>query len=158
MMNLLQTVRYSDYLSLAARRHVTVALSADGDEVFAGYNRYDYIQRYIERLNKIPSFFRKSIVQTMEFIPSNVIPYFRNTYNFHNRYEKIKGMADPTREQIMMSLSEQFTDAQIRKIARFDYEKLSTAYASKELKGVCFHCLFDGCDYQTYLVDDILQR
>jgi asparagine synthase (glutamine-hydrolysing) len=73
-------------VSLAARKHVTVALSADaGDEVFAGYNRYDYIQRYGGRLNKIPPFFRKSIVKSMEFIPSNAIPYFRNTYNFHNR-------------------------------------------------------------------------
>lgn len=149
-------------VSLAARKHVTVALSADaGDEVFAGYNRYDYIQRYGERLNKIPSFLRKSIVQSMEFIPSNVIPYFRNTYNFHNRYEKIKGvMADPTQEQIMMSLSEQFTDAQIRKIARFDYEKLSTAYASKELKAEFSSPLsfMMAVDYQTYLVDDILQK
>ena len=149
-------------VSLAARKHVTVALSADaGDEVFAGYNRYDYIQRYGERLNKIPSFLRKSIVKSMEFIPSNAIPYFRNTYNFHNRYEKIKGvMADPTQEQIMMSLSEQFTDAQMQKIAQFKYEKLATAYASKELKKEFSSPLsfMMAVDYQTYLVDDILQK
>tara|TARA_B100001287_G_scaffold274204_1_gene279063 strand:- start:19845 stop:21770 length:1926 start_codon:yes stop_codon:yes gene_type:complete len=149
-------------VSLAARKHVTVALSADaGDEVFAGYNRYDYIQRYGKQLNKIPSFLRKSIVKTMELVPSKAIPYFRNTYNFHNRYEKIKGvMADPTQEQIMMSLSEQFTDAQIRKIAMFEYEKLSTAYASKELKEEFSSPLsfMMAVDYQTYLVDDILQK
>ena len=69
-------------------------------------------------------------------------------------------MADPTQEQIMMSLSEQFTDAQIRKIARFDYEKLSTAYASKELKAEFSSPLsfMMAVDYQTYLVDDILQK
>ena len=108
-------------VSLAARKHVTVALSADaGDEVFAGYNRYDYIQRYGEKLNKIPSFLRKSIVKGMEILPSNAIPYFRGTYNFHNRYEKIKGvLKNPTEEQIMISLSEQFTDAQMRKIANY---------------------------------------
>ena len=149
-------------VSLAARKHVTVALSADaGDEVFAGYNRYDYIQRYGERLNKIPSFMRSSIVRAMEFIPSNAIPYFRNTYNFHNRYEKIKGvMAEPTQEKIMMSLSEQFTDAQMRKMANFEYDKLYTAYASKELKAEYSSPLsfMMAVDYQTYLVDDILQK
>ena len=149
-------------VSLAARKHVTVALSADaGDEVFAGYNRYDYIQRYGERLNKIPSFIRKSIVQGMEIVPSRSIPYFKNTYNFHNRYEKIKGvMSNPTEEQIMMSLSEQFTDAQMQKIATYKYEKLATAYASKELKEEFFSPLsfMMAVDYQTYLVDDILQK
>ena len=149
-------------VSLAARKHVTVALSADaGDEVFAGYNRYDYIQRYGERLNKIPSLLRKSIVKSMDLIPSNAIPYFRNTYNFHNRYEKIKGvMADPTQERIMMSLSEQFTDTQMQKIAKFEYEKLVTAYGSKELKSEFSSPLsfMMAVDYQTYLVDDILQK
>ena len=149
-------------VSLAARKHVTVALSADaGDEVFAGYNRYDYIQRYGERLNKIPSFLRNTIVKGMERLPSNAVPYFRNTYNFHNRYEKIKGvLRNPTEEQIMMSLSEQFTDAQMQKIATFNYDKLSTAYASKELKADFFSPLsfMMAVDYQTYLVDDILQK
>jgi|SaaInlStandDraft_1057018.scaffolds.fasta_scaffold10397_4 asparagine synthase (glutamine-hydrolysing) len=149
-------------VSLAARKHVTVALSADaGDEVFAGYNRYDYIQRYGERLNKIPSFLRNTILKGMERLPSNAVPYFRNTYNFHNRYEKIKGvLRNPTEEQIMMSLSEQFTDAQMQKIATFNYDKLSTAYASKELKADFFSPLsfMMAVDYQTYLVDDILQK
>jgi asparagine synthase (glutamine-hydrolysing) len=97
----------------------------------------------------------------MEFIPSNAIPYFRNTYNFHNRYEKIKGvMADPTQEQIMMSLSEQFTDAQMQKITKFEYEKLATAYTSKELQDDFSSPLsfMMAVDYQTYLVDDILQK
>ena len=149
-------------VSLAARKHVTVALSADaGDEVFAGYNRYDYIQRYGEKLNRIPSFLRQSIVKGMEIIPSNAIPYFRGTYNFHNRYEKIKGVLNnPTQEQIMMSLSEQFTDAQMRKIANYPYDKLQTAYDSKELKEDFSSPLsyMMAIDYQTYLVDDILQK
>ena len=149
-------------VSLAARKHVTVALSADaGDEVFAGYNRYDYIQRYGDRLNRIPSFLRKSIVRGMEAIPSNSIPYFRNTYNFHNRYEKIKGvLGNPTQEQIMMSLSEQFTDTQMRQLANYPYDKLATAYASKELMAEYSSPLsfMMAVDYQTYLVDDILQK
>ena len=39
-----------------------VALSADaGDEIFAGYNRYDYMIRYGKKLNKLPSFAGKGI-------------------------------------------------------------------------------------------------
>ena len=54
-------------VSLAARKHVTVALSADaGDEVFAGYNRYDYIQRYGQKINKIPSFLRNAMAYGMD--------------------------------------------------------------------------------------------
>ncbi|HVG42843.1 MAG TPA: asparagine synthase (glutamine-hydrolyzing), partial [Chitinophagaceae bacterium] len=42
-------------VSRMAREKVTVALSADaGDEVFAGYNRYDYISRYGDKLRSIP--------------------------------------------------------------------------------------------------------
>lgn len=97
----------------------------------------------------------------MEIVPSRAIPYFKNTYNFHNRYEKIKGvMRNPTEEQIMLSLSEQFTDVQMQKIATYEYEKLPTAYASKELKEEFFSPLsfMMAVDYQTYLVDDILQK
>jgi asparagine synthase (glutamine-hydrolysing) len=43
-----------------ARKQVTVALSADaGDEIFAGYNRYDYIMKYGKKLNQLPKFIRK---------------------------------------------------------------------------------------------------
>ena len=47
-------------VSRLARKKVTVALSADaGDEIFAGYNRYDYISRYGKKLKTIPRPLRK---------------------------------------------------------------------------------------------------
>ena len=149
-------------VSLAARKHVTVALSADaGDEVFAGYNRYDYIQRYGQKINKIPSFLRTAMVYGMDKIPSNYIPVLRNKYNFHNRYEKVKGvLKNPSEEQIMLSLSQQFTDRQINDLFKRKITPLNTAYFSEELEEKYFSSLsyMMAIDYQTYLVDDILQK
>ena len=149
-------------VSLAARKHVTVALSADaGDEVFAGYNRYDYIQRYGQKINKIPSFLRTAMAYGMDRIPSNYIPILRNRYNFHNRYEKVKGvLKNPSEEQIMLSLSQQFTDRQINDLFKSKITPLNTAYFSEELEEKYFSSLsyMMAIDYQTYLVDDILQK
>ena len=149
-------------VSLAARKHVTVALSADaGDEVFAGYNRYDYIQRYGQKINKIPSFLRNAMAYGMDVIPSNYIPVLRNRYNFHNRYEKVKGvLKNPSEEQIMLSLSQQFTDRQINDLFKRKITSLNTAYFSEELEEKYFSSLsyMMAIDYQTYLVDDILQK
>ena len=141
---------------------MTVALSADaGDEVFAGYNRYDYIQRYGQKINKIPAFVRNAMAFGMDKVPSNYIPILRNRYNFHNRYEKVKGvLKNPSQEQIMLSLSQQFTNKQISNLFKEEAGFLDTAYQSKELKSEYFSSLsfMMAIDYQTYLVDDILQK
>mgnify|MGYP001016936468 FL=1 len=76
-------------VSKIARNHVTVALSADGgDEVFAGYNRYEMILKYGEKLNKIPGFARKSMAGVMDLVSADSIPVLKNKYNFAQRYEK----------------------------------------------------------------------
>ena len=149
-------------VSLMARKQVTVALSADaGDEVFAGYNRYDYLMRYGQKLRSIPGFARKGIAGIMDVVPANKIPVLKNKYNFPNRYEKLKSLLkDPSSEQMMLSLSEQFTDKQLAEFLNFTPEKLSTAYNSKELVNSSSSPLsyMMAIDYQTYLVDDILQK
>jgi asparagine synthase (glutamine-hydrolysing) len=149
-------------VSLMARKQVTVALSADaGDEVFAGYNRYDYLMRYGNKLRAIPSFARKGIAGIMNVVQANQIPILKNKYNFPNRYEKLKSLLkDPSSEQVMLSLSEQFTDKQLAEFLNFEPIKLATAYNSKELINSDSSPLsyMMVIDYQTYLVDDILQK
>lgn len=149
-------------VSIMAKKHVTVALSADaGDEVFAGYNRYDYLMRYGKKMEKMPAFLRKSMATMMDLIPSEKIPVLKNKYNFHNRYEKLKGiLRNPSSQQIMLSLSQQYTDEQMKGIMLSDFHTLETKYMSTELKSE-FHsplAYMMAIDYQTYLVDDILQK
>ena len=149
-------------VSKMARKDVTVALSADGgDEIFAGYNRYDYMMRYGKKLNSIPGFARKSMVGMMNAIPSEKIPVLKNKYNFHNRYEKMKGVLyNPSDKEIMLSLSQQFTDAQMKGIMRNSFQPLDTMYLSDELKAEYKTPLsyMTAIDYQTYMLDDILQK
>lgn len=148
-------------VSKMARKDVTVALSADaGDEIFAGYNRYDYMLRYGRKLNKIPGFVRHSMVGLMKSIPSERIPVLRNKYNFHNRYEKLKNViANPSDEHIMLSLSQQFTDAQLKSVLNVNFKTLETHYTSNELiNGKSSLAYMMAIDYQTYLLDDILQK
>ena len=104
-------------VSRLARKKVTVALSADaGDEIFAGYNRYDYISRYGNKISSIPKPVRKMAVAAMERISSESIPYFRDQQNFHSRYDKLKNLlADPSPSELLRNLSQVFTAKELQK-------------------------------------------
>lgn len=149
-------------VSLMAKKHVTVALSADGgDEIFAGYNRYDYLMRHGKKIANLPSPFRKSIAGMMEMIPADKIPVLKNKYNFHNRYEKLKGiLRDPSPEKIMQSLTWQFEPERLNELMAQKFDLLETAYSSKELKKEYYTPLsyMMAIDYTTYMLDDILQK
>ena len=145
-----------------ARKQVTVALSADaGDEIFAGYNRYDYMMKHGKKINQLPKFMRKGISGIMNTVPSDKIPVLKNQYNFHNRYEKLKGLLnDPSPKNIMLSLSKQYNNEQLKSLMQHPFNDLETAYLSGNLQK-SYHSPLSymmSIDYQTYLVDDILQK
>jgi len=149
-------------VSKAARKDVTVALSADGgDEVFGGYNRYDYMNRYGKILNSIPKAVRKILLVAMNNIGSDTIPILKNKYNFHNRYERLKAfLENPNKKEIMLSLSQQFNDEQMKSVMKSDFESLPTMFQSKEIledfKSPLSYMM--AIDFQTYMLDDILQK
>ena len=60
----------------------------------------------------------------------------------------------------MLSLSQQFTDKQVRELLQGQIDSLKTAYDSTELKNEFYSPLsyMMAIDYETYLVDDILQK
>jgi asparagine synthase (glutamine-hydrolysing) len=149
-------------VSQHARKDVTVALSADGgDELFAGYNRYDYLMRFHGKLNSLPTWMRKLIVHSMNRIPADAIPFARSKYNFHNRYDKLRMLIqDPSPQRIMLSLSEQFTNDSWSHLFRHSPVNLQSYYLSTELRQEHFSLLryMMAIDYQTYMLDDILQK
>jgi len=149
-------------VSQHARKDVTVALSADGgDELFAGYNRYDYLMRFHGKLNRIPGWLRKFMANSMKRIPANAIPIARSKYNFHNRYDKLRMLIqDPSPQRIMLSLSEQFTHDTWCHLFQNPPVSLDSSYLSNELRHEHFSLLryMMAIDYQTYMLDDILQK
>ncbi len=149
-------------VSRLARKRVTVALSADaGDEIFAGYNRYDYIQRYGRKISSLPSPIRKMAVAAMENISSESIPYFRNKQNFHSRYDKLKNLlGDPSPSELLKNLSQVFSQKEINQLFPMTIQPLVTAHSSMELFNADEDPLsyMMAIDYQTYMVDDILQK
>jgi asparagine synthase (glutamine-hydrolysing) len=149
-------------LSRLTRKEVTVALSADGgDELFAGYNRYDYLMKYGKRLNATPGFVRKSLALFMQGISADKLPYFKNKYNFANRYEKVKQLLKaPGDYNIMHSLSTQYSQQEWQGLFNFVPNQLVSAYQSKALNTQNYTSLryMMALDYETYLPDDILQK
>lgn len=149
-------------VSKFARMEVTVALSADGgDEIFGGYNRYEYLMRYGKQIRRIPGFVRKPSASVMDLISADHIPVLRNKYNFHNRYEKLKQvLRNPSDKEIMLSLSQQFTDEQVMNLFKNKVAPLKTLYQSEELERDHFTPLsyMMAIDYQTYMLDDILTK
>ena len=149
-------------VSLMAKKHVTVALSADGgDEIFAGYNRYDYLMKHGKKIASLPKGIRSIAAGLMDTIPAEKIPVLKNKYNFHNRYEKLKGIIrDPSPEKIMLSLSTQFNEERWGSLFTQSLHPLHTQYDSKRLQKDFYTPLsyMMAIDYTTYMLDDILQK
>ncbi len=149
-------------VSRIAREKVTVALSADaGDEIFAGYNRYDYMIRYGGSIKKVPGFIRKSTAAVMDMIPADKIPVFNKKYLFHSRYEKVKSLLkEPSAKNVLMNLTQQMNVKEIAELFKSSIQQIPSGFDSKDLKPDNYSILsyMMAVDYQTYLLDDILQK
>lgn len=149
-------------VSKIAREQVTVTLSADaGDEVFAGYNKYDYLINYGKKINNIPCVMRKGMAGIMNMIPAEKIPVLNKKYLFSSRYEKVKNfLRDPSLLNLTLSFSQQYNNNNIQDLFLNKVKNLSTAFENKELKKEYFSELsfIMAVDYQNYLPDDILQK
>lgn len=149
-------------VSRVAREKVTVALSADaGDEIFAGYNSYDFMVKYSSRFNKIPEFIRNTAASFMQVIPPSKIPGFNKKYLYADKYKKaISLLKDPSSLNLVNSLMQQMNEKDAAAMFATTVKKLPSLFDNKELKPEYFSDLafIMALDYQTYLADDILQK
>lgn len=74
-------------VSKLAKKHVSVALTGDaGDEIFGGYNRYLYADRYWPKVRMIPLFLRK-LASESSILNTTFSKLFLSFPNLRNKYE-----------------------------------------------------------------------
>ncbi len=137
-------------VSRFARQQVTVALSADaGDEIFAGYGRYDQLMK-IKRIKQfIPSLLENVSSKVLQQLVAN-----------DSRYAKLGEILSASAViDISDSLSRHFTHKQVNALLnnpeKFNVrliEEYNTPAKSDFINTVL------AADYKTYLADDILTK
>jgi asparagine synthase (glutamine-hydrolysing) len=149
-------------VSKIAREKVTVALSADaGDEIFAGYNRYEHIMKYGKKIQSVSPVLRNGFAALMDVIPANAIPLLNKKPHFYSRYEKLKTfLRNPSEKNIMLGITQQMNSKDVAALFKNSVKKLSTPFDNEELDPANYSILkyIMAIDYQTYLPDDILQK
>jgi asparagine synthase (glutamine-hydrolysing) len=150
-------------VSQVARKQVTVALSADaGDEVFAGYTKYEVILEYQRKLSLMPKNIRSGIANIMDNFVADDIPFFRNTYNANTRYDKIINLLkNENAFDLLYGTSLSMTNSQINSILLNKSESTNywnKPWITKNLHNKDALSILQAIDYKTYLIDDILTK
>lgn len=145
-------------VSKLAARQVKVALSADGgDEIFAGYNKFNQALRYTRFSKRL----QRMLSHTMSVLNPEMIPYFNRKYNFASRYEKMKliwGAGQP--QYALKYISQYLTESETQHYLQVRPEKYRTSFdLNGELNEVNdpLNKLL-AMDYKTFLVDNNLVK
>ncbi|TCW60162.1 asparagine synthase (glutamine-hydrolyzing) [Treponema sp. J25] len=147
-------------VSKLARQKVTVTLSADGgDEIFGGYDKYVQATKYFNVFNKLP--FKRIIAETMNVIKPSWLYPLNKTYNFENRYNKIKSMIrTDSVYDTMIIISRYFNIQEVQKLLNYSYCNQTTGY-DEVYKLNSYNDEIDKMmciDFFTYQLDDILVK
>lgn len=147
-------------VSQLAKKDVTVSLSADGgDEIFAGYSKYELCLNYLRGVDKIPTLFRSPLSSVMSSLNPKYIPYFNQTYNFETKYLKATNALLAKNAVELMKLSSQhFTRNQITTLLKPQIRNMKTNFDLKTNNHNDALNSMLAIDYKTYMVDDVLTK
>ena len=158
------------FVSRAARKKVTVALSGDGaDELFGGYNRYIFGPKIWEKISKIPKPMRAVMGSASRFIPERLWNYLGSVYSknkvnglgisnlgskVHRLSEKLHSVENL--QDLYFNIVSTCTDPRL--MLKNDFEEpisqLEDSLPSSGIDNSAAYMMLQ--DMRTYLPDDIL--
>jgi len=149
-------------VSQLARKNVTVCLSADGgDEIFAGYEKYQKALQYFKIITCTPKYLKKALRLILEKINIKYIPYINKLGNIETKFEKIKNILHAENPVLIMNyISQPYTSNEIKRLLLHDIKEIKTNFDNYKLLNKSNDEINQmlAIDYQTYMVDDILTK
>ena len=153
-------------VSALTRKHVTVALSGDGgDELFSGYNRYQWAETVWGPSAKMPLAFRRLASSTIRVVPPGVydgiaryVPYLRHVPQVGHKAHRLA-----------QTLSVSSIDAVYYQLVSHHQNPDELVKGSEEVRTACWGQNLNShlpdpvdrmryLDMRTYLPDDILTK
>ena len=146
-------------VSRLARKDVTVSLSADGgDEIFGGYDKYTQTLKYQRALSKLP--FTRTFGFILEAVNPKYLIGLNKTYNFVNRYEKLKTLLKAKDEiEMMRGVNYYFNPSEVDRLLG-GTDNMKTSFDDKIFLNSHNDSIdkMMAIDYKTYQLDDILTK
>ena len=146
-------------VSRLARKRVTVALSADGgDEIFAGYAKFNRAKSFTEQM---PRFLQTAVGRAMSAIEPESIPYFNKKYNFPTRYRKMRNIwKSGDALNAMKTISQYIPEDELRLFCKHPIDLYPTAFDSGDQLNDNSDSINKmlAVDYKTFLSDNNLNK
>ncbi len=142
-------------VSRIARKHVTVALSADGgDELFAGYSRYHAVANLHGKTEKIPAFMRQIAAQGTRTAQG----FLGKKYNQSRSQRLLKGKAilqDNSPVSILQNQVQRLVDKDLQQLLLKQGKAINQQHFAT--KNDPMNAVL-AWEYRNYMMDDILVK
>lgn len=144
-------------VSQLARKEVTVSLSADGgDEIFAGYSKYNGIRAKHDAFSKLPSFSNKPVEYLLRNKQIHKLCEKAGIHNAQDRLNRFSTMLGADEQRLLALSSCTFTELELALLLKQKPEKLTTNFDLDIDAGWLSNVL--ATDYKTYMLDNILTK